>query len=528
MHRSAPTDRFFTFLLSGIFLLSSVFFSPINLYAYQQDDEPVRVRLLRNVAPRTILVSSSQPANLYSGNRDTNPIAQLGSRQKLTLTTSNNQVYLRLQDGGIYARSLIIEQQPDAELTIEIAEARAIISPRTYKGSFMIQVDPSTPSTLSIINEVGLVDYVESVLASEFNFRELEASKALAVCIRTLAYRGMENQNIPEFAIPDDELWQVYQGTASITKTVKDAVVQTQGEVLRFNGDLIEAVYFASSGGHTANNEDVWNASRIQPYLRGKEDPYDFNSPNHSWESTISRDRLLRMLSDQYRVKANGIKILDRSRDGRVRTLAVTDANGREEIVMSNEFRLLVNEHFGRETLKSTLFEINVQPTMYIFSGKGYGHGVGLNQWGALQLSKKGNLYDEILAYYYNDVEIDEGGLVSSMLTASENLIDNTLIDNTGTYFSSQTDEYDPYIEASNVSGNTQSINTQPDRTNDVAGRLLGDSGEAYPDEYVGEEVKDERKAWRPFWRKRDRTKSTTTETPKKATSSTTGKRIGW
>lgn len=516
MYRSAPTDRFCFFLLLTIFLL------PTNLYAFQQDNEPVRVRVLRDISPRTIIISSSKTANLYSGD-PTNPIAQLKGREKLTLTTSNNQVYLRLPEGSIYARSLIIDQQSDAEITIEVAEAAAIVSPRMYKGAFMIQVDPSTPSTLSIVNEVGLDDYVEGVLASEFNFNELEASKALAVCIRTLAYRSMANQHGPDYAIPDNELLQVYKGAGSVTNTVMEAVEQTKGEVLRFNGELIEAVYFASSGGRTANNEDVWHASRILPYLRGKDDPYDFNSPHHSWESTISRDRLLRHLGDKYRFKASGIKILGRSRDGRIQNIAVTGPDNREESMSGNDFRLYVNEQFGRETLRSTLFEVNVQPSMYIFSGKGFGHGVGLNQWGALQLSKKGNRYDEILAYYYNDVDIDKGGLVSRMLTATEGIIDDA-----SAYIFDEEDNYNPSIQPAGISGNTSTINTQSTAVNDVNTRLFGD--EDFEDDFSEEAVEEKPKSRRLFRRLRDRNKKSddTTTTKKTPQPRPSGKRIGW
>ncbi len=450
MFRSAPTDRIYIFLLLFSFLL------PSQLLAFQQDNEPIQIRLLRDISPRTIIVSTTGTANLYSGD-PTNPIAQLGNRQKLTLTTSNNQVYLRSADGGIYARSLIIEQQAGEELTLEVAEARTAVSPRVYRGSFLIQVDPSTPSTLKIVNLVPLDDYVESVLASEFGFDELEAAKAMAISIRTLAYRTLQNQHGPDYAVPDNEMWQVYKGTNAITETVREAVASTAGEVLRFNGELIEAVYFASSGGHTANNEDVWDAAKIQPYLRGKDDPYDFNSPHHNWESTVSRDRLLRLLSDEFRFTANGIRILNRSRDGRVSTMAVTGENDRQEIMRSNDFRLMVNEWFGRETLKSTLFEVNVQPNMYIFSGKGFGHGVGLNQWGALQLSKKGNLYDEILAYYYNDVDIDRGGLVNRMLSATGDVIEGA-----SDYFFDNEDSYSPNIDAYTVEDEYGAYEAQP------------------------------------------------------------------
>ncbi len=505
MYRSAPTDRIYIFVLLSFFLL------PTDLYAFQQDDGPVKVRLLRDYAPRTIIISSTKTATLYSGD-PTNPIAELRSKDKLTLTTSNNQVYLKGADGGIYARSLIIDQPADAELTIELVEAKSRISPRKYRGAFMFQVDPSTPSTLNIINEVAIDDYVKSVLAGEFNFRELEASKALAVCIRTQAYQAIANQHGPGYAIPDNEMWQVYQGTQQITKTVRAAVDETRGEVLRFNNDLVEAVFFASSGGHTANHEDVWDANKILPYLRGKDDPYDYNSPNHSWESTIQRNQLLRALSDKFRFRVEGIKILDRSRDGRVRTMGIMGPNGQEEPMQSNAFRMLVVENFGRESLKSTLFDINVQPALYIFSGKGYGHGVGLNQWGALQLSKKGNQYDEILAYYYEGIEIDRGGIVSRLMTSTEQLIENTR-----DYFYDPEDEYSPDIpEISTISNESPTFTTEAGATDGISNRLYGDEEEAAQND-------------RRSRRRKDRANTDTRNTTKKtARPRTRGKRIGW
>ncbi len=522
MLRSAPTDRLFSVVtllvfLAPLFPVSS--FAAVQPTLLNANETPIRVRLMRDVAPRTIVISSSGPATLYSGD-PTNPIAELQPRSKLTLTTSNNQVYLSLPENrGIYARSLILDQPEQAELTIEIAEAQTIVSPRRYKGTFKIQIDPSTPSTLQLINEVGLEDYVEGVLASEFNYDELEASKAMAVSIRTMALRSLNFEHGPEYFIPDNELWQVYKGTGRITDTVREAVAQTRGEVLRYNGDLIEAVYFASSGGHTANNEDVWKASQIQPYLRGKDDPYDFNSPHHTWESTISRDRLLRLMSDRYKIKANGIKLIDRSRDGRVRTMAITGEDGTEKQLSSNEFRLIVTEHFGRESLKSTYFDVNVQPTMYIFSGRGFGHGVGLNQWGALQLSKKGNLHDEILAYYYNDVQIDNNGIIDQLITAGREAVNRT-----STFISNADDDYSPYIGVSDREDNGYDV-VYPDTESpaDISTRLFGDEDL---------EVEKEEPRWRSIFRRksnRDDTAiqadtDTTRQTPKRFT----GKRIGW
>ena len=138
MSRSAPTDRFSLFIFLGLLLF------PVPLHA-QQFTDAVRVRLLRDISPRTIVVSSSESAALYAGDTD-NAIAMLPSGEKLPLTTSNNQVYFRLPDGqSIYARSLSIGQEAGAELTIEVLEAQGAITPRSYRGAFMVQVDPAGP-----------------------------------------------------------------------------------------------------------------------------------------------------------------------------------------------------------------------------------------------------------------------------------------------------------------------------------------------------------------------------------------------
>ena len=383
-------------------------------------DNYVRVRLLREASPQTIIVSSTRSMQIYSGDLN-NPILELPPREKLTLTTSNTRVYLQANGGGIFASSLILSQPEDAELTVEIAEGSSIPPPLTYNGFFLIRVDSSTPSTLHILNEVPLESYVASVLSSEFNFPELEASKAVAISIRTKTLRHLANQNGPIYAVPDDESWQVYRGTGAIARTSIQAVQETIGQVLLHDGLLAETVYFASSGGHTANNEDVWDASEILPYLRGKEDPYDYNSPHHTWESTISRAELHGLLTEAYKFEVSDVRVQHNSRDKRAQTMLLRGVNNQQKSISGNEFRRVVTRELGREALKSTLFELNTQPNLYIFIGKGFGHGVGLNQWGALELSKRGQLHNEILDYYYPGTTLQV--FQPSLVQASSNSI---------------------------------------------------------------------------------------------------------
>ena len=88
-------------------------------------------------------------------------------------------------------------------------------------------------------------------------------------------------------------------GVDRLTDAATEAARQTQGEVLMYHGELVEAVYFSSSGGHTADNDAVWQGKPV-PYLRGVSDPYDAASPHANWRVVVSRDRLLRALSTRY------------------------------------------------------------------------------------------------------------------------------------------------------------------------------------------------------------------------------------
>ena len=396
--------------LSLVFVLIYCLFPSLS---FAQEDI-VSVRLLSDAAPRTIVISSTHPLQLYSG-IDTNPILELEPREKLTLTTRTDRVYLSSSSGGIYATSLFVatpegdkSSEEEPVITVEIPDSRSLTSPRSYHGSLKIDVEENPNPMLRLVNYVPLENYVASVLASEFGYEALEGAKAMALCIRTLTLRHLTNQSGPEYAVPDNESWQAYKGTGPITSTAVEATRATMGQVLLYDNQLIEAVYFASSGGFTANNEDVWNASEIVPYLRGREDEYDFNSPHHVWQRSISRSDLHAHLSNKYDIAVNGISIHDTNRrDQRARSIKLSSAGDEQVIIPGNEFRLVVNHRFGRDAIKSTMFKINTQPGSYLFSGGGFGHGVGLNQEGALELSKRDWTHEEILNYYYGDIVID-------------------------------------------------------------------------------------------------------------------------
>jgi stage II sporulation protein D len=198
----------------------------------------------------------------------------------------------------------------------------------------------------------------------------------------------------------------VYRGTERITPQVRRAAEATRGEVAVYDDRLIHAVYHASSGGHTAANDDVWDANGPLPYLPAHPDPYDDASPHHGWRVTLDRSRLLDRLSERYGFRVAGFQVAEHSPDGRVAQVKLLQRGGSSRVISGNDFRLFANRQTGGRGLRSTLFAADRRGDRYVFEGSGYGHGVGMSQHGAHAMAQSGRSYREILAFYYPGVAL--------------------------------------------------------------------------------------------------------------------------
>lgn len=254
---------------------------------------------------------------------------------------------------------------------------------------------------------ISLEEYVQGVVAAEMPASfHLEALKAQAVAARTYAYRRiLRGEGIPEQ--PSAHLSSDYQsgqawvswetfterhGTVaarSLQKKIKSAVKQTEGMVALYDGEPILAVYHSTSGGRTENSEHYW--SEALPYLRAVEDPYSSSSPQHYSTATIGLAKLAEVLEVK---KANNLKVIERYPSGRVKTVEVGEKwfSGRD-----------IRQRLG---LRSTWFTAEVLGSEMVFSVWGYGHGVGMSQYGAQGMALAGYGYAEILQYYYQGIEL--------------------------------------------------------------------------------------------------------------------------
>jgi stage II sporulation protein D len=269
---------------------------------------------------------------------------------------------------------------------------------RWYRG----EVDLVRESSgISVINRLNIEDYLASVIGREmYNTWPQEALKAQAVASRSYAVFKLQRPKSKLFDVLDTTTSQVYVGLEGEANSTQEAVKATAGEVLMYQGKVIEAVFHSSSGGHTENSENVWQ--NIVPYLRGVED-FDQSSPSYQWT--------LNLTAPQLRQRIPGVgDILSMtpaksSPTGRILTLKVQGTKG-ERLIKGTEARKALG-------LKSTLFTAAPEfglvagksgpsrPVGFLISGRGYGHGLGMSQWGAYSLANQNKTYKEILTHYF-------------------------------------------------------------------------------------------------------------------------------
>ena len=221
----------------------------------------------------------------------------------------------------------------------------------------------------------------------------LDALKGQAVAARSYALykRSIASNGVDD--VGDTTTWQVYKGVESEAVPTHQAVDATAGQVMIYGGKVILAVFHSSSGGHTENVEDSWK--QTLPYLRGVAD-YDQGAPVFEWTKNFSRTQLSSLISGVGNVVE--MRAERTTPQGRVVTMLVKGDRATRRI-SGNDLRNALN-------LKSTLFVVNQAGDGFQVTGRGFGHGLGLSQWGAHNLAAQGINYQQILDHYYQNATL--------------------------------------------------------------------------------------------------------------------------
>jgi len=253
---------------------------------------------------------------------------------------------------------------------------------------------------LYLINELPIEDYVKEVVMAEVGSNwEMEALKAQAILSRTYAVYQKRLNGSSLFHITSSVLHQVYKGNNSDAR-VAYAVEETAGEILTFNSSLIEPFYHSTCGGRTENPENVFGKS--YPYLRSVESNCEL-SPLWVWDRKIPLSEIEEALNIS-EIKEMTIKSYTSTR--RVKEITLIYNSGTATI-KANDLR----KALGWSRLPSTYFTIAQNGDSIVFEGRGYGHGVGLCQWSALQMARDGKNHKEILSFFYpgTTIQLYEG-----------------------------------------------------------------------------------------------------------------------
>ena len=225
-----------------------------------------------------------------------------------------------------------------------------------------------------------------------------EALKAQAVASRSYAvYQIMKVGEDAAYHVTTTTSSQVYE-EGNVPLIIKDAVDETSGQVITYDHEVACGYFFSTSGGHTESSENVWSAAL--PYLRGIEDPYEPEIKNNSnWIATYTQAELQKKFPLLGTIK--DIEITEISENGRVTELVVKGSKGTKTLTKNS-----IRTPFGTSKLKSQWFDVEFEDGTATFEGYGFGHGVGMSQYGAMGMSEEGFGYDEILKWYYTDIEI--------------------------------------------------------------------------------------------------------------------------
>ncbi|MEB3226380.1 MAG: SpoIID/LytB domain-containing protein [Synechococcus sp.] len=335
--------------------------------------------------------------NLRVAVRQTTAKLQVGSSTNALIKNGQGQVLGEIAgmssfEVGRQGNQLAFDRWRATELWVEPKDGGYVwIGDRWYRGRTQLRQDSNG---ILAINHVDLEDYLYSVVGAEaIPSWPQEALKAQAVAARTYALKkSAENKSKP-FDLDTTTASQVYKGLNSEYSTTHAAVDATANQVMTYNGDVILAVFHSSSGGHTENVEDVW--SQPLPYLRGVVD-YDQSAPVYQWSKTISAARLGQLVGGVGTVKQ---LIPQRATpQGRVVTMKVIGDRGTKNI-SGDQLRSLLE-------LRSTLINARIQQGDVYIYGKGFGHGVGMSQWGANGLAAQGIDYQQILRHYYQNATL--------------------------------------------------------------------------------------------------------------------------
>jgi stage II sporulation protein D len=341
--------------------------------------ETVRVLLMEGRAA----VSVSAPGGLT--------LTDAGGRRALLQRSSATPVRLQEHRHGVWLREAGVVLPA---LLVWAGQSTVSLDGQVYRGRLEVH---GLTGGLTAVNVVELEDYLQGVVKDEVPPGwPAEAVKAMAVAARTYAVHRLRQRPGALYHLRATTASQVYGGAGNEDARTSWAVQATRGQILTFGGEPIAAFYHSCSGGATEDALDVFGPEFDM--VVGVKDDFSLGCPHALWVERVAAAAIERALAQAgYRVTGvRDIQPLVRSRTGRVVQVGLQHRGGRL-VLEGRRFR----EALGTEVVRSTDFEVRADGGSFTFVGRGWGHGVGLSQWGAKEMADLAFQYQDILRFYY-------------------------------------------------------------------------------------------------------------------------------
>lgn len=381
--------------VTGVFAKSTETKSELTTTASTKkisSDEIVNIRIFSQLKIQSFIFSSE--AGVYSVWANGVEIVNSAKFPIIKFSYSNDSVEVKTFENilGKYKRVKISSSAPVKVFRVKLISPDR--KPRFFEDNLIVSAELGD---LKCINEIMLDNYISGVVQAESGKRSYqEFYKVQAILARTFALSHLQKHSAEGFNLCDHTHCQAYFGKTTELDIIK-AVTDTKGKVVvDDNLNLIDAAFHSNSGGQTANSEDVWGTKLS--YLRSVNDTFSTKMPNAKWERKMAKEDWLSYLKLKHNYPVN---------DSNARWLALTfKQESRKPFLEASNVKVPLKSVRTDLQLKSTFFSIVEQGDTLIFKGRGFGHGVGMCQEGAMRMAKLGYKYPDVINFYYQKTQL--------------------------------------------------------------------------------------------------------------------------
>lgn len=355
-------------------------------------DEVVNVRVFSQLKLQSFTFSADEGGYMVWANG--NEVVNTSQFPMIKFSYVNDSIEVKTFENTIGRYKKVRIASPDANRTFRIKLVLPDRKPRFYQDNLILETEAGS---LKCVNEVILDNYISGVVQAESGRRSVpEFYKVQAILARTFALSHLQKHGTEGFGLCDHTHCQVYFGKTTELEIMK-AVAETRGKVVvDDNLNLIEAAFHSNSGGQTVNSEDVWG-SRLS-YLRSVNDSFSTKMPNARWERKMAKEDWLEYLKLKHNYPVHD--------SGAYRMAVNFKQDSRKAYLEANNVKVPLKNVRTDLQLKSTFFSIVPQGDTLVFKGRGFGHGVGMCQEGAMRMTKLGYKYPEVINFYYQKTQL--------------------------------------------------------------------------------------------------------------------------